>query len=82
MRLLKLMGMDSEGLKTFYVANVKSVITYACPAWNNLLSDTDKTRENPALCHSDYAAILKRLRTAAGQSSIADNLGFPAHLMQ
>ena len=44
MRLLKRMGMDSEGLKTFYVANIKSVVAYACPAWYNLLSDTDKTR--------------------------------------
>ena len=44
MRLLKRMGIDSEGLKTFYVANIKSVITYACPAWYNLLSDNDKTR--------------------------------------
>ena len=33
-----------EGLNTFYVANIKSVITYACPAWYNLLSDNDKTR--------------------------------------
>ena len=44
MRLLKRMGMDSDGLRTFYIANIKSIISYACPAWYNLLSDTDKTR--------------------------------------
>ena len=45
MRLLKRVSMDSEGLKTLYVATIKSVVAYASrPAWYNLLSDTDKTR--------------------------------------
>ena len=35
---------SSDGLKSFYVANIKSVIGNACPAWPNLLLDTDKTR--------------------------------------
>ena len=44
MRLLKRMGMDRDGLRTFYIANIKSIISYACPVWYNLLSGTDKTR--------------------------------------
>ena len=44
MSLLKHMAMGSEALKTFYVANIKSLFAHACPAWYNLLSDTDKTR--------------------------------------
>ena len=67
-----------------YVANIKSVITYACPAWYNLLSDADKTR-------------LERIQRSAAQImlpfsddyeqrldnlALADYLDFPTHLMQ
>jgi len=38
------MGMDTNGLRTFFIANIKSIISYACLAWYNVLSDTDKTR--------------------------------------
>ena len=55
MRLLTRMGMDSEGLKTIYIANIKRVLAYACPAWYNLLSYTDKTR-------------LERIQSSATQS--------------
>ena len=44
MKLLKSMGMDREGLKTFYTTNIKSVIAYACPVWLNMLSHADKVR--------------------------------------
>ena len=64
MRLLKQMGMDSDGLKTFYVANIRSVITYACPAWYNLVPDTDKI-------------ILERIQRSATRIVLpfADNYG-------
>ena len=73
-----------EGLNTFYVANIKSVITYGCPAWNNLLSDTDKTRL--VRIQRSAARIMlpfsddneKRLDNLA----LADYLDFPTHLMQ
>ena len=34
--------MDNEGLKTFYVSNVKSVLSYASPVWFHFLTDADK----------------------------------------
>ena len=78
MRLLKRMGMDSEGLKTFYVANIKSVITYACPAWYNLLSDNDKTR----LERIQRSATRIMLPFSDDYEQRLDNLDLPAHLMQ
>ena len=84
MRLLKRMGMDNKGLKTFNVANTTSVITYACPAWDNLLSDSEKnkTRKDSVLCLLYYAAILCWLATEALRSSTANHYNFPAHLLQ
>ena len=38
MRLLRRMGLSNDGLLTFYKANIRSVLTYACPAWKPLLS--------------------------------------------
>ena len=73
-----------EGLNTFYEANMKYVITYACPAWYNLLSDTDKTRleriqrsaTRVTLPFSDdYEQRLDNL-------VLADYLDFPTHLLQ
>ena len=57
---------------------------YTCLVWYSLLKeDAVRTRiENLTLCHSDYAAILRQLRTEAGQSSTADDLDLPAHFMQ
>ena len=35
---------ESEGLKTFYCSNIRSLLTYAAPAWFTLLGDTDSNR--------------------------------------
>ena len=37
--------MDSDGLKRFCTANIRSVISYAAPAWFSILSDLDKGRQ-------------------------------------
>ena len=42
LKQLKCMGMDTNGLKTYYTANVKPVICYAGPAWFNFLTEGDK----------------------------------------
>ena len=42
LRQLKVIGMNSEGLKQFYVANIRSILSYASPAWFCMLSQTDK----------------------------------------
>ena len=44
LRQLKVIGMNSEGLKQFYVANIRSILSYASPAWFCMLSQTDKDR--------------------------------------
>ena len=44
LRQLKKLGMSSEGLKRFYTANIRSIISYAAPAWFHILSDLDKGR--------------------------------------
>lgn len=44
LRQLKILGMDIAGLKSFYTANIRSILTYASPAWYFFLSDGDKIR--------------------------------------
>ena len=43
LRQLKVLGMNENGLKNFYLANIRSILTYASPAWFSLLSDGDKS---------------------------------------
>ena len=42
MRKLKIIGLGRQGLKTFYLSNIRSIICYAAPAWFTLLSKHDK----------------------------------------
>ena len=44
LRQLRILGMDTKGLRTFYCANIRSVLTYAAPAWYFLLSKQDQDR--------------------------------------
>ena len=44
MRVLKRLGRNSEGLKTYYIANIRSVLTYASPVWASLISDNNMTK--------------------------------------
>ena len=44
LRQLKKLGMNSDGLKRFFTANIRSIISYAAPAWFSILSDFDKGR--------------------------------------
>ena len=44
LRQLKILGMNQQGLTRFFCSNVRSLISYAAPAWFPLLSDTDKIR--------------------------------------
>ena len=39
MRELKGLGLNAEGLKLYYTANIRSVLTYACPVWGSLITD-------------------------------------------
>ena len=41
---LKILGMISSGLQTFYCSNIRSILCYAAPAFYTLLSDNDKIR--------------------------------------
>ena len=43
LRQLKKLGMNSDGLKRFFTANILSIISYAAPAWFSILSDFDKS---------------------------------------
>ena len=36
--------MNANGLKTFYCSNIRSVLSYAAPAFYTMLSDHDKSR--------------------------------------
>ena len=36
------LGLNNAELVTFYITNVRSVLTYASPAWFSLLSDFSK----------------------------------------
>ena len=42
MRELKRLGLNSQGLTLYYTANIRSVLTYACPVWGSLITDKDK----------------------------------------
>ena len=44
MRQLKILGMDANGLRIFYCANVWSILSYTSPAWYYFLSDYNKQR--------------------------------------
>jgi len=44
MRQLRQMGMNSEGLLTFYKTNVKAVTSYAAPAWFCFISENNKRK--------------------------------------
>ena len=39
MRTLKRLGLSKNGLVTYYTANIRSALTYACPVWASLISD-------------------------------------------
>ena len=41
---LKRYGVEKSSLLRFYLANVRSVLSYAAPAWFSYLSDTNKNR--------------------------------------
>ena len=42
LKQLKCMNMDTNGLKTFYIANVRSILSYASPVWFHFLANADK----------------------------------------
>ena len=44
MRQLKRLGMNDQGLKLFYCANIRSVLSYASPVFYTQLSDTNKAK--------------------------------------
>ena len=39
MRQLKRLGLKAPGLKLFYFSNIRSRLTYACPAWSGFITD-------------------------------------------
>ena len=43
MKQLKQMGMNANGLWTFYKTNLKPVLSYACPGRYTILTDKGKT---------------------------------------
>ena len=67
---LKILGVNTEGLKKFFTANIRSIITYASPSWFFLLSEGDKNKLKkiqrtasrfilPELSYDDRLAILE-----------------------
>ena len=52
LRQLKILGMDSNGLCTFYSSNIRTLLSYASPAWYSLLSQGDKDRLGTSSAHS------------------------------
>lgn len=44
MRQLKSLGLNCDGLRTFYITNIRSVMMYCAPAWFTLLSATNKSK--------------------------------------
>ena len=44
LRQVKVLGLNQQGLTRFFCSNVRSLSSYAAPAWFPLLSDTDKIR--------------------------------------
>ena len=54
LRQLKILGMNAEGLKTFYCSNIRSLLSYVAPAWCTLLGDTDSNRLEKTQHASDF----------------------------
>ena len=63
MRKLKYFGLNSDGLKTFYISYIRSVLLYGAPVWNSFLSLSSKEKLKtvkrsasriftPDLCHT------------------------------
>lgn len=50
MKQLRSMGMSPKGLETFYVANIKSIISYASPVWLNFISVEDMEKLESIQC--------------------------------
>ena len=44
MRKLRTIGLSNDGLKIFYSSNIRSVVSYAAPAWYTLLSNHNRER--------------------------------------
>jgi hypothetical protein len=44
MRELKRLGLNSSGLLLYYTANIRSLLTYACPVWGTIISDHHQQR--------------------------------------
>ena len=44
LRKLRTIGLDVQGLKTFYFSNIRSVISYAAQAWFSLLGEHNRER--------------------------------------
>ena len=44
MRKLQTIGLGVEGLKIFYLSNIRSIISYAAPAWYTFLSSNNKIK--------------------------------------
>ena len=44
MRKLKTIGLNSDGLKAFYLSNIRSKLSYAAPAWYSLLGEHNRER--------------------------------------
>ena len=44
MRELKRLGLNSSGLLLYYTANIRSLVTYACPVWGTIISDHHQHR--------------------------------------
>ena len=42
MRQLKTAGLNADGLKTYFITNIRSILLYGSPAWYTLLSQTCK----------------------------------------
>lgn len=49
MRKPKISGLSNEGLKTFYISNIRSVICYAALAWSSLLLYNQKKNRSKTL---------------------------------
>ena len=69
MRQLKSYGLNSDGLKTFYISNIRSILLYGAPAWHSLLSVSSKEKLEsiqrsatriitPDLCHIESLDFL------------------------
>ena len=69
MRQLKSFGLNSDGLKTFYISNIRSILLYGAPAWHSLLSLSSKEKLEsiqrsatriitPDMCHKDRLDFL------------------------